>query len=35
MFAALNVFGLLFATGSSYPLPANKTFSVDLPTSVR
>lgn len=33
-FAALNLFGWLFATGESYPVPIPKTVTVTVPFSV-
>lgn len=33
-FVALNIFGVLFCTGESFPVPISKTVTVTLPSSV-
>jgi hypothetical protein len=33
-FVALNIFGVLFCTGESFPVPVSKTVTVTMPSSV-
>lgn len=33
-FVALNIFGVLFCTGESYPVPTPKTVTVTVPFSI-